>query len=60
MLVYADFKAPFILYTDASGDGLGPVLYQEKEGQKRVIACASRSLSKSEGIIQFTNWNSLP
>ena len=47
-LAYADFKAPFVLYTDASGDGLGTVLYQVQDGQKRVIAYASRSLPKSE------------
>ena len=48
ILAYADFKAPFVLHTDASGDGLGTVLYQVQDGQKRVIAYASRSLSKSE------------
>ena len=48
MLAYADFKAPFILHTDASGEGLGAVLYQVQEGRQRVIAYASRSLSKSE------------
>ena len=48
MLAYADFKAPFILHTDASGEGLGAVLYQAQEGRQRVIAYASRSLSKSE------------
>ena len=48
ILVYADFKAPFVLHTDASGDGLGAVLYQVQDGQKRVIAYTSRSLSKSE------------
>ena len=48
LLVYADFKAPFDLHTDASGDGLSAVLYQVQDGQKRVIAYASRSLSKSE------------
>ena len=48
MLAYADFKAPFILHTDASREGLGAVLYQVQEGKHRVIAYASRSLSKSE------------
>ena len=41
VLAYADFKAPFILHTDASGDGLGAVLYQVQEGTQRVIAYAS-------------------
>ena len=48
ILAYVDFKAPFILHTDASGDGLGAVLYQVQDGQKRVIAYASQSLSRSE------------
>ena len=48
ILAYADFKAPFVFHTDTSGDGLGAVLYQVQDGQKRVIAYASRSLSKSE------------
>ena len=48
LLAYADFKAPFILHTDASGDGLGAVLYQVQEGQKRVIVYASWILSRSE------------
>ena len=42
ILTYADFKAPFILHTDASSDGLGAVLYQNQDGQMRVIAYASR------------------
>ena len=48
VLAYADFKAPFILHTDASGHGLGAVLYQVQEGEQRAIAYASRSLSRSE------------
>ena len=34
ILTYASFKAPFVLHTDASGDGLGAVLYQVQDGQK--------------------------
>ena len=48
ILAYADFKAPFILHTDASSDGLGAMLYQYQDNQRRVIAYASRSLSPSE------------
>ena len=29
---------PYELHTDASGDALGAVLYQEQEGMKSVIA----------------------
>ena len=41
ILAYADFKAPFILHTDASGDGLGAVLFKVQDGQKRVTSYTS-------------------
>ena len=49
ILGYPIIDKPFILHTDASLNGLGAVLYQkDQEGKIRVIAYASRSLSKSE------------
>ena len=58
ILTYAAIKASFVLHTDASGAELGAVLYQVQNGHKRVIAYASRSLFKRQGIIQFINWSS--
>ena len=48
ILGFADYSKPFILHTDASGDGLGAVLSQEQNGERRVIAFASRGISKTE------------
>ena len=45
ILGYADYSRPFILEVDASFSGLGAVLSQEINGQKRVISYASRSLA---------------
>ena len=39
ILAYADLKAPFVLHTDAHGDGLGAVLYQVQGGQKSHCIC---------------------
>ena len=48
ILGYANYKQPFELHTDASADGLGAVLYQLQEGQKKVISYASRGLNRAE------------
>lgn len=48
MLAYADYNLPFVLHIDASGYGLGAILYQKQYGVERVIAYASRGLRPSE------------
>ena len=48
ILAFPDYKLPFILHTDSSTEGLGVELYQRQEGKLRVIAYASRSVTKTE------------
>ena len=49
VLVFADFKKPFWLETDASGEGLGAVLLQESDdGQYHPVAFASQELKGGE------------
>ena len=48
ILAHPDFTQPFILDTDASNQAIGAVLSQKIGGTERVIAYASRTLTKSE------------
>jgi len=48
MLGFANQKLPYVLHTDASTTGLVAALYQKQEGEMRVIAYASKGLSKRE------------
>ena len=50
ILAYPEYRQPFILHVDACGTGLGAVLCQTQFGKERVIAYASRALSKSEQV----------
>jgi len=47
---YPDFTKPFVLTTDASGFALGAILSQEKIGEDKPVAVASRTLNQAEQI----------
>lgn len=48
VLGFPDFSQPFVVYTDASHQGLGAVLYQKQDGKLRVIAYGSHTLTTAE------------
>lgn len=48
ILSYPNFNESFILDTDASNFAIGAVLSQNIDGQEKVVAYASRALTKSE------------
>ena len=48
ILAHPDFSQPFILDTDASDLAIGSVLSQKIDNKERVLAYASRTLSKAE------------
>ncbi len=49
IVAHPNFEKPFILYTDASGEGIRAVLYQKDDQSKeRIIACVSRALNQHE------------
>ena len=48
ILAFPDFIKPFLLGTDACETGIGAVLSLEHDGLERVVAYASRTLSKAE------------
>lgn len=49
VMAYPNFTQPFMLHVDASGEGLGAILYQKQEdGRLAPIAFASRTLTPAE------------
>lgn len=48
VLGFANYTLPYELHIDASRDGLGAILYQMQDGQRKPIYYASRGLSASE------------
>ena len=48
ILAYPDFSKPFILHTDAPGQGLGCTLFQFQDEKLRVIDSGSRTFAGAE------------
>ena len=54
VLALPDDKGTYVLDTDASDYGLGAVLSQQQDGTERVIAYASRTMSRTEQKYETT------
>jgi transposase InsO family protein len=54
-----DFKLPFTLHTDASGDGISGVLSQVVTGEEHPVAFISRQLNKAERNYSASEWECL-
>jgi len=49
VIAHLDFNKPFILYMNASGRGIGAVLYQKSDDRReRIIICTNRIFNKYE------------
>ena len=60
LLVYPNFVVSFLLQTDTSRDAIGAILSQIINGQEKIVAYASRCLSKSEKKYGINNKEGLP
>lgn len=61
ILRHPNTNLPFVVYTDASGPGLGSILEQcLTDRQEEVLAYASQSLTAPRRIIPLQNWNVYP
>ena len=45
---YPGFRKPYIVHQDANEEGLGAVLYQEKDGKMKLISYPSQTLTPAE------------